>query len=129
LEKLRAVAEKLGTYRVRLVVLFGSRARGDYTDESDIDLLIVADDLPKDPREAYDVARKLICDARIHPVCFRTDSFIKRLEDESTFIMEVIEDGKMIYADEAFLEEAMTKYREKRRKWTRKGKTWEKVTI
>ena len=129
MEKLRAVAEKLGTYRVRLVVLFGSRARGDYTDESDIDLLIVADDLPKDPREAYDVARKLICDARIHPVCFRTDSFIKRLEDESTFIMEVIEDGKMIYADEAFLEEAMTKYREKRRKWTRKGKTWEKVTI
>jgi len=129
LEKLRVVAEKLGTYRVRLVVLFGSRARGDYTDESDIDLLIVADDLPKDPREAYDAVRKLICDARIHPVCFRTDSFIKRLEDESTFIMEVIEDGKMIYADEAFLEEAMTKYREKRRKWTRKGKTWEKVTI
>ncbi|MEM2398244.1 MAG: nucleotidyltransferase domain-containing protein, partial [Ignisphaera sp.] len=33
---------------LRLVILFGSRARGDYTDRSDIDILVVADDLPKD---------------------------------------------------------------------------------
>lgn len=33
--------------KLKLVVLFGSRARGDYTDISDVDILVVADDLPK----------------------------------------------------------------------------------
>ena len=37
-----AVSDKLG-HRLRQVVLFGSRARGDATDESDYDLLVVMD--------------------------------------------------------------------------------------
>lgn len=35
--------------RLRAVVLFGSRARGDARLDSDIDLLVVADGLPRDP--------------------------------------------------------------------------------
>lgn len=57
--ELRELAERLSRYGVRFVVLFGSRARGDYTDESNVDVLVVADELPDDPREAYDVVRRL----------------------------------------------------------------------
>jgi len=128
LERLKEIAKKLDVYRVKLVILFGSRARGDYTDESDIDLLIVADNLPNDPREAYEAIRKLIEDPNIHPICLKTNSFIKKLENESTFIMEIIEDGKIIYANETFLEKTMAKYKEIRKRWIRKGKTWEKIT-
>ena len=35
--------------RLRAVVLFGSRARGDARPDSDIDVLVVADGLPRDP--------------------------------------------------------------------------------
>ncbi|MEM4519049.1 MAG: nucleotidyltransferase domain-containing protein [Sulfolobales archaeon] len=44
---------------LKLVVLFGSRARGDYTDKSDVDILVVADELPKDPREAFVILRDI----------------------------------------------------------------------
>jgi predicted nucleotidyltransferase len=60
LEKLKELVNKLINYKVRLIILFGSRARGDYTDESDIDVLIVADKMPSDPREAYEIVRRLI---------------------------------------------------------------------
>jgi len=42
--------------------------------------------------------------------------------------MEIIEDGKIIYANETFLEKTMAKYKEIRKRWIRKGKTWEKIT-
>jgi len=126
LEKLRELVEKLVNYKVKLVVLFGSRARGDYTDESDIDVLVVADELPSDPREAYEVVKRLV-DTKIHPLCFKTSSFLKKLESESTLIMEILEEGKVIYADEVFLEKAISKYREIRKKWIRRGKIWERL--
>jgi len=124
--ELRELAERLSKYGVRLVVLFGSRARGDYTDGSDVDVLVVADELPDDPREAYDVVRRLVS-PRVHPVCLRTEAFVRRLEGESTFLMEVLEDGVIVYADRGFLEEVLRRYREVRRRWVRKGRTWERL--
>jgi len=85
-EGLRELAEKLRGYGVRLIILFGSRARGDYTEDSDVDVLVVADRLPRDPREAYAVVAKL-AGPKVAPTCFNTESFMKRLEDESTMIM------------------------------------------
>jgi predicted nucleotidyltransferase len=38
----------------KLVILFGSHARGDYTDQSDVDILVVSDDLPADPRRCFE---------------------------------------------------------------------------
>mgnify|MGYP001770729385 FL=1 len=37
------LCEKYSKFRPRLVVLFGSYARGDYTESSDVDVLIVSD--------------------------------------------------------------------------------------
>jgi predicted nucleotidyltransferase len=115
LEKLKELVNKLINYKVRLIILFGSRARGDYTDESDIDVLIVADKMPSDPRKAYEIVRRLI-DVKIHPLCLKTDSFLKKMESESTLIMEILKDGKTIYADKTLLEKAMSKYRKIRKK-------------
>jgi len=125
LEELRDLAERLKDYGVRLVVLFGSVARGDYTEESDVDVLVVADRLPSDPRDAYEVVKRVV-DARVQPTCFTTSSFLKKLRSESTFIMEVLEDGKIVYANAEFLEEVLATYKEVRAKWIRKGKTWER---
>ena len=45
------------------VILFGSRARGDYRADSDIDLLLIVGDNPKNPereRAAHDIARETV---------------------------------------------------------------------
>jgi hypothetical protein len=42
--------------------------------------------------------------------------------------MEILEDGRTVYADNKFLEEVMSIYRDVRSKWVRKGKTWERIS-
>jgi len=122
--------ELVDSYRrrlaVKLVVLFGSRARGDYTDESDIDVLVVADDLPRDPREAFEILRDHRYPA-VNPLGYNTESFLKRLREGSTFILEVLEDGKILYADPVFYEDVMRIYREARARFIRRGRTWIQV--
>lgn len=39
--------------------------------------------------------------------------------------MEILEDGKVIYADPEFLEKALLILKEVRKKWDRRGKVWE----
>lgn len=107
---LSSLIEKYKRYSLKLVVLFGSRARGDYTNESDVDLLVVADNLVKDPRESfiqlYDPDYPLV-----NPIGLNTETFLKKLEEGSTFILEILEDGKILYADTEFLQEVMNSYR------------------
>ncbi|MEM0490813.1 MAG: nucleotidyltransferase domain-containing protein [Ignisphaera sp.] len=108
---------------LRLVILFGSRARGDYTDRSDIDILVVADDLPKDPRESFALLRDTSF-TNVNPIGFNTESFLKKLKDGSAFVIEVIEDGKILYIDNEFLDKVMKIYRDVRKRYARQGKTW-----
>jgi predicted nucleotidyltransferase len=127
LVELEELIDRLMRYNVRLVILFGSRVRGDYTGESDVDVLIVADELPEDPRESFAIIYRYVS-PKIHPICLRTTSFLRKLRGESTFIMEILEDGRVVYADGKFLEEVMSIYRDVRSKWVRKGKTWERIS-
>jgi hypothetical protein len=53
---------------------------------------------------------------------------VRRLKGESTFLVEVLEDGLVVYADLRFLESVMRKYREVRGRWVRRGNTWERLT-
>jgi predicted nucleotidyltransferase len=50
LERAHRYLDELGPRNCRAIV-FGSVARGDFTAESDTDLLIVSDELPSDPRQ------------------------------------------------------------------------------
>ena len=52
----RALVSRFGP-RLREVVLFGSQARGSATDDSDVDVLVVVDDLTEgERREIFDLA-------------------------------------------------------------------------
>ena len=117
------LCSKYSRYRLRLVVLFGSRARGDWLEDSDYDILVVADDLPSDPREAYealyDPENPLVI-----PIGIRSDSFLRRLGRGDTFILEILEDGKILCADPEFLERVRRLQREALRRLRRVGRTW-----
>jgi predicted nucleotidyltransferase len=107
----------------KMVILFGSYARGDYTNESDIDVLVVSDNLPLDPRESFAITYNPEY-PKIMPVAMNTYVFIKKLESGDTFILEILEDGKIICGDEEFIKETLIKYKEVRKKFKREGKVW-----
>lgn len=105
-----------------MIILFGSYARGDYTDQSDIDVLIVSDKLPNDPREAFALTFRL--SDKIIPTAYNTSLFLRKLKEGSTFVLEIIEDGKILCGDEEFIEEVKKIYSEVRKKFKREGKVW-----
>ncbi|GEM_PF-1698923 len=59
---------------------------------------------------------------KIHPICLRTTTSLRKLRDESIFIMEILEYRKVIYVDSEFLSKVMSVYKDVRREWVRKGR-------
>jgi hypothetical protein len=56
------------------------------------------------------------------PVAMNTQFFLKKLNEGSTFILEIIEDGKILCGDKEFENNVLEKYKEIRKKFRRKGK-------
>lgn len=79
---------------VKMVVLYGSAARGEEKENSDIDVAVIIDDLPEDYLELsaklFEIVRKV--DIRIEP------TLLSRKHNKSGFVDTVLNTGKIIYA-------------------------------
>lgn len=104
----RSETDALAFLRDRLVAtlapeaiwLFGSRARGNATSQSDFDLLVVLQDgLGKNAYSHQAVAAPLIaCGLAVDVVPCRHSEFIKDREDASSLVGQAAQDGRQIYA-------------------------------
>ncbi len=84
-------------YKPDLVILFGSMARGDFTEESDLDLLIVKN-TKKSPIWRRVEVRKILSTETPLDVIVYTHSEFKRLrESGSAFIKEILAKGEIVY--------------------------------
>jgi uncharacterized protein len=97
--EIERVAQRLGNAaNAEQVILFGSHARGEATEASDVDLLIIAEsDLPrfKRSRELYKLLRP-------HPfsmdVLVYTPQEIERgKRSAASFVSTVLQEGKVLY--------------------------------
>lgn len=84
--RVRAYLRTLGLKNYRALV-FGSVARGDFTAESDTDLLVISDELPRDPKTRI----SLLFDARdvapeIEPVGWRESDWARRESEQDPFV-------------------------------------------
>lgn len=79
---------------VKMVVLYGSAARDEMNENSDIDVAVIVDDLTEDYLELSTKLVRLIhkVDIRIEP------NLLIRKHNESGFIDTVLREGKVIYA-------------------------------
>jgi predicted nucleotidyltransferase len=111
LKKVREYAEDLVRRGLaELVVLIGSLAKGDYSPSSDIDLLIVVRDAPKNPLErisAY-INSKLPLD--VEPRVMTIEEFFKVARERRRLSEEALFRGVFLAGNKELLEEVKSAY-------------------
>ncbi len=91
-ERVRMLADDLRSrYGASLVLLFGSLARGDVHEGSDIDLIVVGD-IPGRFHERPGQVLELT-DLPVEPLCYTQDEFNRMLADGNPFILAALEEG------------------------------------
>ncbi|GAB1442984.1 nucleotidyltransferase domain-containing protein [Ignavibacteriales bacterium] len=84
----------LSIYDVRYIVLFGSYQRGNFREDSDIDIAIIvdkfSDDFLEDQTNLFRLTRGI--DSRIEPV------LLSLTEDQSGFVESIVKNSKILYA-------------------------------
>lgn len=86
---------------LRQMILFGSRARGDADEDSDLDLVALVDEkTPELERALDDIAYNVMWDNDFHPVIslkvFSEARFRTSLEQGFSFYRNVMKDGVVI---------------------------------
>lgn len=87
-------------YAPQKVILFGSYARGEAGEDSDIDLLIIKD-TEKSPLERWQEVKRLLRDrsrrVSVSPLVYTSEEIAHRLSLKDFFIKEVLEEGIVLY--------------------------------
>ena len=85
----------------KCVILFGSYARGNFTEGSDIDLCVIAERLPED-----ELRRRTLVGhydtPKITAIGFYPQEFINFLKKRRCFVYDIISDGMVVYDDGLF---------------------------
>jgi predicted nucleotidyltransferase len=88
-------------YRPLKVILFGSYAYGEPTEDSDIDLLIVKETSERFI-DRWVTVRELIADPQrripVEPIILTPDELDRRLSKGDQFLQEIVARGKLLYA-------------------------------
>lgn len=100
-EAVEAILDRLSE-NPRLIILFGSEARGEATPESDVDLLVVADEVDWDvEREVLDAAYQVMWnrdfDRLISVIVMPTCEFEEQKRKEFSFIRSVESEGIVLW--------------------------------
>jgi predicted nucleotidyltransferase len=89
-EPLREAVDALAG-NIRLVMIYGSVAKRTDTSSSDIDVLIVSDDLTLEQTYAVFAPVEKRLDRRINPSLYTSQEFAKRRKSKNAFLMRILE--------------------------------------
>tara|TARA_Y100000588_G_scaffold276340_1_gene292705 strand:- start:553 stop:870 length:318 start_codon:yes stop_codon:yes gene_type:complete len=98
-KKIKQVAQRIGqAINAEQIILFGSHARGEATEHSDVDLLVVAEsDLPRFKR-----SRQLYGSLRPYPfgmdlVVYTPEEIERARQSPLSFVSTALREGKTVY--------------------------------
>jgi predicted nucleotidyltransferase len=103
LSKVRTFSESLFAEKLEAVIFFGSYARGDFDEESDVDIMIVADvnarELPTYRQQFSHFGTALDLEYGVfHSFTLQDKTTFERWKDSLPFYKNVLQEGTMIYA-------------------------------
>ena len=79
------------------VILFGSLARGDYHEASDIDLLVIKETDVPFLRRGLEVLEAVEARAQIEPFVYTPDEVDRMIADGNPLILDALSEGRVIY--------------------------------
>jgi len=85
--------------KVHRAILFGSYAQDNYSPGSDIDIAIIADDLPSDPGKRFAMLKDTVLGLDLQPFAYTTAEWGKMLETDSSFAREIVKHGKILLSE------------------------------
>lgn len=96
-ERLRKISERLKkAYHAEKVILFGSYATGEATEDSDVDILIIAhtyERLFERMASVLELIHDLYDGLPISPIVLRPDEVEERLKMGDKFVQQILEEG------------------------------------
>lgn len=105
------------------VVLFGSFVKGTFTSTSDIDVLIICNNLPKDWRERDRMALELTEDIEIkhtipiHMVLVSKNEISHAIETAYPLMLEIYDANKIVYDKDNFFKQLLAEFEKNLRRW------------
>ena len=93
----RKIADK---YKPKKIILFGSTARGEEKNNSDIDILIIKDSKEKRPyrvKKVFEAVRTIQRTYALDVIVYTPDEINKRLSLGDYFIQRILDEGKTLY--------------------------------
>jgi predicted nucleotidyltransferase len=95
----RRIGEEFGAEKV---ILFGSHAQGTATQDSDVDLLIVASFEGRSVDKTVQIRLKLRPSFPVDLLVRTPEKIRQRLEMGDQFIKDILQEGKVLYEDNSF---------------------------
>ena len=92
IEQVRHLARKIRSRRhISTIILYGSFARGDFHEGSDVDLIIVGDFHERPHRRAATILG--LTELPIEPICYTDEEFAELVQSENPFILQALAEG------------------------------------
>lgn len=91
------VIKCLMAYDPEKIILFGSMARGDADEYSDIDLIIIKKTDQRFVQRAVDVGSHIPLDLSVDLFVYTPEEFQVMVENENPFIEQALKDGVTVY--------------------------------
>ena len=102
LQSLKNASKELYGNKLNKIILYGSYARGDYTEESDIDIMIVLDgdrnDVKKMRKSTIKMANEISLDQNVFlSILLRDKKYFEDNLDFFPFYQNIVREGVIIY--------------------------------
>jgi predicted nucleotidyltransferase len=82
--------------KIHQAILFGSYAQDNYSPGSDIDIAIIADNLPGDPGKRFAMLKDTVLGLDLQPFAYSTEEWDKMVKTHSSFAVEILKRGKVL---------------------------------
>jgi hypothetical protein len=122
----RYIKKIVRTLKPKAVIIYGSAAKGSYGAGSDIDILVISENLPKNFLERLKTLYEIdTTNAPIQPIAYTPQEFERMLNKKHLTALEALEYGLIVY-DDGYIQEVVKKFNEMRkRELTRTEEGWE----
>jgi len=99
----KLVTEAMEKLKPKLVILYGSFVRGDWHKGSDLDLLVVSDNVPLSLKDRWDLLYTVIMGFPTEPHMYTTQEFEEMLTHGRMTALDALTEGVVLHADDEFL--------------------------